>query len=325
MQMGIMDADLNDGNSTKILGADNTSELKVNADGSINTVGSTSVAQTPLAVTGTLSSNTYVEFDNSTVGYGALGIQITGTWSGTLTPSVSIDGTNFSNVSMHNFSGSFHSTETSNDIFYYNLGGVKKFRITMSSYVSGTANISFFATMAKAQGEIVSISQTTSAAGVSNSTLVPTIETEHNKIHQGKMFHIAVDTTLANNGTWKFLFTPGSSTAHLIYNFFTNGVVDFHIYENPTGVTTSTSYTPYNRSRESSTAAGTTFQLVTAVTGNGTEITDLLFGSSGGGNSATQIGRAQEWDFPNGKTYLFEITSNSAGNNVTLWLDWYEG
>jgi len=280
----------------------------------------------PISTSGNLTAlSSSLIYDNTTKGMGALGIQITGTWSGTIAASVSLDGDTYVNISVHNIvSGVFTSSTNANGIFTINLGGLRYVKLTMTAYTSGTADITYFGTTAKSQAETVNITQNTSAAGVSNQTRVPTIETEHQKIHEGKMFHCAIDNTLANNGTWWLLFTPSSATAHFILNLFTNGKVDMHIYENPTITTVTTSYPLYNRNRGSSTTTTATLQLVTAKSANGTELTDLLFGSSGGNNSSTQIGRAQEWDLPTAKTYLIELTSLSSANDITFWLDFYE-
>jgi hypothetical protein len=286
------------------------------------------VAQSPSSSSGTIGSlNADVEFDNSTVGYGSLGIQISGTWVGTITPAVTLDGTNWKDISVFRDSdGRFYSSMTANDIFSYPIGAIKKFRMKMSAYTSGTATVTFFATADRPMGNVVQVVQNTSAAGVSNSTRVPEISTEHQKIHEQKMWSMSEIFQLNTNGTRRYFLTPGSSTAHLVVSMNTDGLVTIKLYEDPTGVTTSQTFTSYNRARSSTASALMTIGLVSAYTTLGTgPIWQRRFGSSNGNPTGLQLQRGQEWDLPNGKTYIVEVTSGTNNNNLDIEFEFYEG
>jgi len=72
-------------------------------------------------------------------------VQITGTWSGTVTFQASLDGTAWNNVTLHKSDEvdkhESTATTTSNALFYHETFGVTNFRVKMTSYTSGTATV----------------------------------------------------------------------------------------------------------------------------------------------------------------------------------------
>lgn len=75
--------------------------------------------------------------------FGTIGIQITGTWVGTLSFQGSLDGTNYVAIRVQNISSdAVVSSTTANGQFVANALGMKSIRAIMTVYSSGTANIS---------------------------------------------------------------------------------------------------------------------------------------------------------------------------------------
>jgi len=75
----------------------------------------------------------------------AVGIVLTGTWTGTITFQGSMDGTNFINMfAMNLSSGLYLSSTTTNGSFLVNTAGFQIIRIKMTSYTSGTATCEAF-------------------------------------------------------------------------------------------------------------------------------------------------------------------------------------
>jgi hypothetical protein len=78
----------------------------------------------------------------STVGLGALGIGITGTWTGTLTFQYSMDGNNWFNDFMYNSStGAFVTSITASGNFEVAIGAYRAYRIVSTAAMTGTAII----------------------------------------------------------------------------------------------------------------------------------------------------------------------------------------
>jgi hypothetical protein len=90
---------------------------------------------------GTITANAgYVEIDFREHANGGIGAQITGTWTGTITWQVSIDGTTFtSTVATPVATGTDATTTTANGIFRFEAVGIKKARATATAWTSGTA------------------------------------------------------------------------------------------------------------------------------------------------------------------------------------------
>ena len=71
--------------------------------------------------------------------------QVSGTWVGTVSYEVSVDGTNWISqackASDQNNSNQLITSSTSNHICYLNSNGAPYFRVRMSAYTSGTATV----------------------------------------------------------------------------------------------------------------------------------------------------------------------------------------
>ena len=73
---------------------------------------------------------------------GGVGVQLAGTWTGTVTFEVTIDGTNYVALPMANVnSGATASTATANGIFAGNVVGVSAFRVRATAAMTGTLNV----------------------------------------------------------------------------------------------------------------------------------------------------------------------------------------
>ena len=71
---------------------------------------------------------------------GGVGVQVTGTFSGTLTYQMTIDGTNWVAVQATNVTtGSIATTTTTTGIVFFNVVGAQSVRVIGSSWGSGSA------------------------------------------------------------------------------------------------------------------------------------------------------------------------------------------
>lgn len=95
------------------------------------------------SIQGTIAANdtavtlAYRQFTN-----GGVGIQITGSFTGTLQFEVTIDGTNFMPVRTLNITdGSEGPTTTSNGIYRFDVVGILVARVRATAWSSGTATV----------------------------------------------------------------------------------------------------------------------------------------------------------------------------------------
>lgn len=73
---------------------------------------------------------------------GGVGIQVTGTFTGTLTFQMTIDGTNYVSALTTNVTTGAQSTTTSSTgIFFFNVVGAMSVRVIGSGWSSGTATV----------------------------------------------------------------------------------------------------------------------------------------------------------------------------------------
>lgn len=93
------------------------------------------------ATSGTIAANAasvtlaWREFYN-----GGVGVQVTGTWSGTLQFEMTIDGTNFVAVQTTNVTNlTVASSTTGTGVFFFNVVGANVVRVTSTAWTSGTA------------------------------------------------------------------------------------------------------------------------------------------------------------------------------------------
>lgn len=71
---------------------------------------------------------------------GGVGVQLTGTFSGTLQFEMTIDGTTFVAVQATSVTtGTVATTATATGVFFYNVVGAQSVRVTSTAWTSGTA------------------------------------------------------------------------------------------------------------------------------------------------------------------------------------------
>ena len=71
---------------------------------------------------------------------GGVGVQVTGTWTGTLALQVTLDGTNYADVLMRLTTTEATAASTSaNGIFYANVIGARNVRVAATAAMTGTA------------------------------------------------------------------------------------------------------------------------------------------------------------------------------------------
>lgn len=74
-------------------------------------------------------------------GKASLTLQVTGTFSGTVTFEASLDGSNWVSRSGIDGSGNKSSTATTTGIYQFNIDGIKYFRARISAYTSGSITV----------------------------------------------------------------------------------------------------------------------------------------------------------------------------------------
>jgi hypothetical protein len=80
----------------------------------------------------------------STNGCSAVGVNISGTWTGTIVMDGTFDGTNWFSVAPFNLSnGTLILSTTANANLIAGVGSLVQFRLRMSAYTIGTANVTF--------------------------------------------------------------------------------------------------------------------------------------------------------------------------------------
>lgn len=86
----------------------------------------------------------------SVAGYPSLGIQLSGTWAGTLTFEANIDGTNWGTVIATNTAtGGTATVANANGLYTIKTAGLNEARARISAYTSGTVVAYALATMAE--------------------------------------------------------------------------------------------------------------------------------------------------------------------------------
>ena len=77
-------------------------------------------------------------------------IAINGTWVGTITFQVSLDGTNWYNIALHDSNQADKKqasiTTTANGLFFHESAAFMRLRCKMTAYTSGTATVKFVTT-----------------------------------------------------------------------------------------------------------------------------------------------------------------------------------
>jgi hypothetical protein len=114
-----------------------------------NNVGNVDVASMPsnTTATGTLTAPAQVVTITVPQGGSSIGLQVTGTWTGQIEFEATVDGTNYISVYASNNSGTSTNATTVNGGFILPGAGFLTVRVRASALSSGTANISFNASV----------------------------------------------------------------------------------------------------------------------------------------------------------------------------------
>lgn len=95
-------------------------------------------------------------------GYGTVGYQITGTWSGTITFEGTVTGATWVSITGYSrATGTGATTTTANGVFVVSSGGLRYVRARMSSYTSGNAFVQGLASMEQSVVDIASLPSVT--------------------------------------------------------------------------------------------------------------------------------------------------------------------
>ena len=138
------------GNATLAVTESGTWNVGLNAG--TNNIGDVDIASiTPVTTTGTITVlNGTVAIDVG--GYGAIGLQLSGTWAATVTFEATVDGTNWTTLEVWPTNGSSsQTTSTVNGIFYAPCGGLNQIRVKATSFTSGTIQVDLQASTASAK------------------------------------------------------------------------------------------------------------------------------------------------------------------------------
>lgn len=134
------------GDGTDTVGVTAAGDLQVDLQTALpagsNNIGDVDVANVvPVTATGTITAlNGTVQIDVG--GYGAVGIQLSGTWAATVEFQASVDGTNWSALQVVPVgSGTAVTTSTANGIWYADVGGLNLIRCEATAFTSGTVQV----------------------------------------------------------------------------------------------------------------------------------------------------------------------------------------
>lgn len=131
-----------------------------------------------------------------------VGIQVTGTWTGTLQPQVSVSGSYVNTQVTPSTSNTAQATITANGVFYSNVGGATSFQVCGNTVGSGTATVFVNATNG--------VNASTLGSGGGSGTVSPNSGTAGavaNYAAAGGSTTVGPDANLVDNGTlWLSLF-----------------------------------------------------------------------------------------------------------------------
>ncbi len=138
-------------------------------------LGLTVFAQTPAAVTGALSAANCPALTGCVVmpatGWGSVGIQVSGTFTGTITFEASLDNSTYTALSAFpSNSTTSVTTTTGTGLWNAGIGGFAFVRARMSSYTSGTARVTLQPAMAGGVSAAAGLSPTGDGTGLTFNT-----------------------------------------------------------------------------------------------------------------------------------------------------------
>lgn len=149
----------------------------------------------------------------------------------------------------------------------------------------------------------------------------------HHKVHSGDAFSFQEILSLGSAEIGSYILTAPSTgkEAHLSFNAWGTFGFTMDLYEG-SDATAGTAATPYNRNRNSATAAGLSFsKAATGGTTQGTKIATREAGSPTVAGALEESARdGSEWVLDQGVKYVLKLTSSAAANKVSVRLGWYE-
>jgi hypothetical protein len=148
------------------------------------------------------------------------------------------------------------------------------------------------------------------------------IEYYHAKIHNGEMFRINGDFTLASGAYQYMLFKTGSKTVHIYGEVVSSDLGSFKFYESPTITADGTPLVPLNKNRNSTNTPLSTVYASPTVTANGTLLDSFLLSTTK--NAGGKDSNENEWNLKPNTDYLFAIYSGANNNDFITKADWYE-
>jgi len=247
-----------------------------------------------------------------------VGIQVAGTWTGTLQPQIAIQGQAPVNAQVTpSTSSTAQSTITANGVYYANVAGGSTFYVCGNTVATGTATVY----LNVSQG----VSTGTLGSGGGGSGTVSSCAAAGNAYYSGSGTTVSCDTSIVDSGTGNLAFgaaTPvlSTTTANAPLTLAPNGtgaiVTNVGTAANPTmQATGSATNTGLNLTTtlECWTSVGA---FVACLNANGVEVgsnKSLIIGSTGQANSSQALGIGTTVQGSN--TYSFDTTTggNEAG------------
>jgi len=206
---------------------DSTNKLVIDSSGRLQAnIGN---LPTDLAVSGTITALSQT-ISIPTSETQTVGVQISGTWSGSLTPEVSIDGTTYYPINFVDTGGGLlGNTWSANNLGQINVGGTLYFRVRASAWSSGTATISLRAT---SRSSVISLneslpqgSNTIGAVSQSGTWNIGSITTMPTTPVTGTFWQTTqpVSGTVGITGTVATAEVPPTTVAHALATVTTAG------------------------------------------------------------------------------------------------------
>lgn len=148
-----------------------------------------------------------------------------------------------------------------------------------------------------------------------------TIETEHDKIHDGEHYNISGFETESVDGTIQLVTTTSTSKVHMTFQVDSTAGINFQAYEGSFNISGGSAVTPINNDRNYTSASTLTVLKDPTIGDDGT----LIFSTSVGSNRQSGfIQREREIVLKTETRYTWRITSLDNNNVVSYVGEWYE-
>lgn len=168
----------------------------------------------------------------------------------------------------------------------------------------------------------------------SKSNAITSISFPHHEIHDGDMYSICINADESVGNAIEIALRPPDSTKrfHTIFNYTTEAKGNFALLENVPSLAGGTNAIPINRNRNS----GNTSSALTAKVGTngvsaltygvvGNTLCSYYFGTNKAGAEVGGGARSSsEWLIKNNVDTVFRLESDSANNELSLEVLWYE-